>query len=443
MFLRPGLVRSAAAVVVVGVMGVAALPAFGDSHLFRRHKKDCQPPCPVIVETRPAAPAKPEPIPTKPQAKPEMKPEPAPVLTDERFAALATATVALAATPNMLGDFIGANTCNFRVSGVDTSQLRSSSCIFEPSFTRVFKIADNENPRPQDRVYVSYNYFDPINQDLNLRLLGPGFSITDLHRYTVGFEKTLLDGQASIGMRLPMTTVETERFDPGFLPFFPPSTAGDEESEMGDVAVILKLALWQDRPSDSLVSAGLLFTLPTGPDSFDPTGNPIGGGFGERGERYHSNSFQPFIGYVLGMGDWFIHGFSSVDIPSHTQDATLMLNDVGVGYWLYRGNGGLLSAIVPTVEVHVTTPLSHKDPLQNIRDFEAGLDNLDPSSMPDLVTLTYGTTLILGDQVTLAFGLTHPITGPQPFDLEFQLHLNVFFGGPASPVAPAPRPGLF
>ncbi len=442
MFMRPNLVRSAAALMVLSVMGVAALPAQAGCWPFQRSRKDCPPPCPTPVIAQPA----PKPPPAKPQAEPA-KPqvEPEPVLAEERFAALAAATVALAATPNMLGDFIGANTCNFRSSGQSDSisQQRFSSCIFEPSFTRIFKIADNENPRPQDRVYISYNYFDPINRDLNLRLLGPTFSITDLHRYTVGFEKTLLDGQASIGMRLPMTTVETERFNQGFLPFFPPTNFGDEESEVGDLAVILKLALWQDPPSDSLVSAGLLFTLPTGPDSFDPTGNPVGGGFGERGERYHSNSFQPFIGYVLGMGNWFIHGFSSVDIPTHTQDATLMFNDIGLGYWLYRGNGRLLSAIVPTFEVHVTTPLSHKDPLQNIRDFEAGLDNLDPSSMPDLVTLTYGGTLVLGDQVTLAFGLTHPVTGPQPFDLEFQLHLNVFFGGRASPVSPAPRPGLF
>src|SRR5262249_29857955 len=55
-----------------------------------------------------------------------------------------------------------------------------------------FKIADNESPRPQDRVFVNYNYFD--------RILGTS---VDLNRETLGFEKTFLDGNASVGMRVP------------------------------------------------------------------------------------------------------------------------------------------------------------------------------------------------------------------------------------------------
>src|SRR4029079_11505319 len=38
---------------------------------------------------------------------------------------------------------------------------------------RGFKIADNMSPRPQDRIYFSFNYFDNLNYAVNSRINAP------------------------------------------------------------------------------------------------------------------------------------------------------------------------------------------------------------------------------------------------------------------------------
>lgn len=52
------------------------------------------------------------------------------------------------------------------------------------------KIAENESPLPQDRVFLTYNYYSEVLD-------------SDFHRETLGFEKTFLGGEASIGLRVP------------------------------------------------------------------------------------------------------------------------------------------------------------------------------------------------------------------------------------------------
>lgn len=72
-----------------------------------------------------------------------------------------------------------------------------------------FKIAENESPRPQDRIFFNNNFFDNINNT--------NTDIASVQRQTIGFEKTFLDGDASVGVRVPF-------FDPGFAIAFDPTT---------------------------------------------------------------------------------------------------------------------------------------------------------------------------------------------------------------------------
>ena len=60
---------------------------------------------------------------------------------------------------------------------------------------RGVKISDNQSPRPQDRVYFSFNYFQGVNDQVNQKLQAP-IGYTQVFRYIVGFEKTFFDGQA-------------------------------------------------------------------------------------------------------------------------------------------------------------------------------------------------------------------------------------------------------
>jgi hypothetical protein len=98
------------------------------------------------------------------------------------------------------------------------------------------KMSENDSPRPQDRVFGNYNYYNNVRK------------VIDVHRETVGFEKTFLNGNASIGLRLP---------------FFQDVAPGFSEGDPGDLSIRLKYA-WINDPG-TVISTGLAITTPTGP----------------------------------------------------------------------------------------------------------------------------------------------------------------------------------
>jgi len=270
-----------------------------------------------------------------------------------------------------------------------------------------FKIGENESPRPQDRIFFTYNFYDntrgPSNGSEFARTLSttidvdgiptpatlaiPGFHTPrlDLHRETIGFEKTFLDGVGSIGVRVPFFQ---QTGDPAF-----------SQQDLGDISVIFKIAPWMDAETGNLVSTGLMITTPTGPDIPTTAGN------------IHPTLLQPFVGYFFHADNLFLQGFTSLVVPTDSRDVTLLFNDIGVGYWLYQAQGGLLTSVAPTLEAHLTTPLNH----HNARD---------PISGADILTLTGGVHLGLGPRSTLTLGLATPITGPRPFDVEAVVQFN-------------------
>jgi hypothetical protein len=244
-----------------------------------------------------------------------------------------------------------------------------------------FKIAENESPRPLDRVFLNYNYFN--------RTFG-GF---DLNRETIGFEKTLWDDNSSFGVRLP---------------FFQLGRNGDGEGgqeDVGDLTLIFKYAHINNRETGNVFSSGLVLTLPTGPTFHVP---------GADGRGQHSTLVQPYIGGIYNIDRLYFHGFSSVVFPTNDRDAILWFNDVAAGYFLYRSGerGRFLTSVVPTFEVHVNDPLNHR-----------GSQNL-PVGVPDVVDLTLAMTLGLGERSTLGLGVVAPVTGPKPFSWEGQVQLN-------------------
>src|SRR5262249_51357386 len=123
---------------------------------------------------------------------------------------------------------------------------------------RSFKIADDEAPAPQDRVYFGFNYWDNVNKSVNQRF-GGDFNYMQANRETFGVEKTFLQGDASIGLRLPLNSLDADSPFAGF---------GGSDTDIGDLTVIFKLALWYDHQSGNVLSTGLAVTAPTGPDSF-------------------------------------------------------------------------------------------------------------------------------------------------------------------------------
>jgi hypothetical protein len=272
--------------------------------------------------------------------------------------------------------------------------------VLVPS-VRGFKISDDESPKPQDRVYVDFNYYDDLNDAVNRRL-GVDLHNVRVYRETFGLEKTFLDGDASIGLRLPLNTLSADSGIP---------VLGGSSTDVGDLTVIFKGTLWENRNTGDLFSAGLAVTAPTGPDSF------AGANFIT---SFHNTTLQPFLGYIWNSGDVYLHGFTAIDIPTDSNDVTILYNDVGIGYYLYRngGCGRMLTAVVPTFEVHVNTPLNHR-----------GAFRLnDPAGTPDVVDLTTGTIFELNRRSTLAVGIVTPVTGPKPFNVEALVQFNLNFG---------------
>jgi hypothetical protein len=267
---------------------------------------------------------------------------------------------------------------------------------------RGLKISENQSPRPQDRVFYTFNFFAEVNQHLNQKLEA-SVSGLRVYREVIGFEKTFAEGNGSFGMRMPINTVSAN-------PTSFAQRAGTSTS-VGDLSLFAKYVFCRDPATGSLLTGGLAITAPTGPSSF-------------AGADYlaslHSTSIQPFIGYIWTRDRFYLHGFTAIDTPSTVREAVLVYNDVGIGYFICRHPEPdyWVTGIAPTFEVHVNSPLTHGDPY----------NRNDPGGVPNVVNLTYGINFEFTHRSVLTFGMVTPVTGPRPFDYEALLLFNVFYG---------------
>ncbi len=171
------------------------------------------------------------------------------------------------------------------------------------------QIADNESPRPLDRIYFDFNILN--------------FGNINVHTEVIGWEHTFAGGAGSIGIRLPFYQTP---FGGGF----------------GDLSVIGKWVLKDNPVQGTLVSTGLMLTLPTNSQGF--------GTF----------AVQPYVGAFWDpYGPAFWQGFASLKFPGSGAPATVNAN-LGGGYVIpiiNNGPGGV-NAIVPTVETEFTIPVT-------------------------------------------------------------------------------------
>jgi hypothetical protein len=246
-----------------------------------------------------------------------------------------------------------------------------------------FKIQENESPRPMDRVYFNYNYYSGVDT---------GSQKVNVKRETIGFEKTFLDGNASIGVRLP---------------FFQNLDAKDDT---GDVTLIGKYAFYNDRKTGDVISAGVAITPPTGNFSlgFDIT----------QAEKIHSTIVQPFVGgqWALGNGGLFVQGFSSLAIPTDDRDATFWFNSIGIGDNLYHGGPAnqVITGIIPTVELHANTPTNHQN-------------DGTPVKLDTIVDFTGGVHIEIHHIALVGLAIGTPLTGPKPYSAEGIASFNLRF----------------
>lgn len=315
-----------------------------------------------------------------------------------------------------------------------------------PQITRgAFKICENESPRPLDRVYVNYNYFNGIqarpisstslvsfetapqrggpsrviDQVVPTDTLTRGtLSQFNLHRTTFGIEKTLLNGDASIGLRVPIMNFNQPDFrldasDQRAASFLAPFVPGPFDATRiggtnnvgdtgftGDMSIILKYAPINDV---DVLSFGMVITLPTGQDNF-----------GIGAPAPHGTLLQPYVGFIRNFDSFYVHGFSALVQSTDTSEPTLLFNDIGIARPMFVRPDGLVRGLVPTIEGHLTTPLNHRDPRGQ-------------TYATDLFVLTGGVHVLLGDRTTLTFSLGAPLNGSRQYDAEAAIQLNFRF----------------
>jgi hypothetical protein len=245
-------------------------------------------------------------------------------------------------------------------------------------------ITDNDNPRPTDRIYFGYNFYNNVGPSLN-----PGAPETDSQRQTLGFEKTFFGGDASIGMRLP------------FVQQFGPDTANN----IGDLTILGKYAFINNRQTGDVLSAGFVMTTPTG------GGSAI---LLDGREAPHSWLFQPWGGFIKTFDRAYVMGISNLVVPTDGRDPTIWGNSLSAGYRIYNSPGDrLINGITPAAEVHVRTPLNHRD----INDLVFLMDQ---------VNIT-GVVHVRARRGVFSPAISVPVMGPKPFAVEAMCYANFVF----------------
>jgi hypothetical protein len=281
-------------------------------------------------------------------------------------------------------------------------------------------ITDNDSPRPTDRAYFGFNYYNGINPNTN-----SGPDSIDMFRQTIGFEKTFLSGRASFGMRLPFiqtfgpssggtsasvpftvdgsgNTTPVEGFGNGFV-----NGGGRQVNRnVGDLSVLLKYAFYDDRTTGDLLSIGLVTTMPTGGGNefllADGTTVP------------NAVLLQPWLGGVAMFRRGYTQMISSYIIPTSSSEPVLANNSVSAGYYLYtNATDRWVNAVVPVIEAHVRTPLTYRDPNGSV-------------FLQDQLNLTFGVHFRTTN-ATISPSLTVPTVGPNPFRTEAALWFNFRF----------------
>jgi hypothetical protein len=279
-----------------------------------------------------------------------------------------------------------------------------------------FNIAENESPMPVDRVFTTWNFYSnvglpgggntPITTTtqaaartfvpgvgqvttiVNTTTVTPGMPRVNLNREVFGFEKTFFDGSASIEVRAPLAQQQSG------------GIGGSGINDFGELTVIGKYALFQNRETGNVFSVGLAVTAPTG-RALETIDGSI-----------HDTLIQPFIGYIWSRDRFFFQAFHSVVFPTDNRDVTLLLNDVGMGYQVYRGQGNrFLTSITPFVETHIGTPLNHRN-------------GDGPIVVPDTVVPTAGLHIGLFRNAVLTLGVGTPVTGPRLYPVESIMQFN-------------------
>jgi hypothetical protein len=287
------------------------------------------------------------------------------------------------------------------------------------------KISDDNSPLPRDRIIFNYDYFDAAPLSANG---------ANVNRFSVGFEKTFFEQNASVEVRLPFaSTLSSDVTADG---------ATGYRAELGNLNLTFK-ALLYGSPTWNL-AAGMGVALPTASDL------RVRFADGTDLLRLKNDSVlvTPYVAALYTPNDrlfaqgWIAYGFDAtgnalqVATPGgglaqvgRFTDQTLAQLDAQVGYWLYQASdrSARLQRLAPFFELHVNATVSRADVIRS-GDVVFGT----PGNLGEL-NVSAGLIAQLGDNFNLVLGMAAPLRGTpnRTFDYQIGVHGNVYFGATA------------
>ena len=348
----------------------------------------------------------------------------------------------LARTPDMLGDsFLPSLRLTLQSNSASQNMFVNSQLPLAGGSARA-KISENNKALPNDRFYLNYNHFhNAVRRDVFAGGYGPLVQQTaHVDRFTLGIERTLLNGDASVGLNLPLTSfpdVDVNNPAPGPAGRFKTSTG-----TAGNLSLIGKGILVN--AEDLVVSCGLGIEFPTGENGALLTGTTL------LTVENQSLFLQPFLAMTLDNGSAFVHSFLQLDFdvadsPLVVSDVTLPDPSIAVGnitqqalihwdttagVWLARSNDEIgITGIAAIAEFHLSSAVSNGDQLTGFVPTATGAADFVLGPAANRFTASYITTGVhveIGQNQNLRVAGVFPLSnGIQKF---FDAEVLVQFG---------------
>ena len=342
------------------------------------------------------------------------------VLGDSFSPSLAVKTSSLTTTSNSVGT---------------NSLIAEDVCLVLPTgggATRA-KIAENTRALPDDRMFLNYNHFHNAVLTQIDTASGTFGRLSDVNRFTLGFEKTFFSRLCSLDIRMPLVA-NNDFVGPGFV---------RTGSEAGNLVLNLKGLLLADR--SNAVVCGMTCDLPTGGDVTAMINSGADAvTFNVRNQAVH---LSPFVGLLSSCGRTMFHQFFiQCDVATNDNEVsfydatssptaldldeqTLLYLDYAVGSWIYQTGGRASSpmdvrGVAALLELHYTSTLEDADLVQ-ISTAGGDFDLTGLRSRFDVVNMSFGLQTNLAGGAIVRLGGVMPLTQGDNrfFDGEFQAQL--------------------
>jgi hypothetical protein len=327
-----------------------------------------------------------------------------------------------------------------------TTQIRTTPTplILPGLFTAI----NVESARPQNRVFMSYGYYDEFqttNPATGVGLI-KGFN---LNAYYVGAEMAFLDNRASVYVRVPFLQATD-------------NAIGAPLDGLGDISAGFKYALLSCNETGSTLSLGLTVAAPTARDlrattttflndqntgrafTTGPVGSPPNFTIPlNQTVTANPTYIQPYVAGVIGLDRLFISSYAGLVYSTDDHFSNFINADLAIGYQIYRceHSEGWITSITPTFSAQLLLPIDHQGtPQGNLSQTgtvvgPAGGGQLTDTTTPQgfsvgspyQVFLTEGVSIGLGCRSVLSAGIVTPVTGPKAYSIGAVVGFNFFF----------------